>query len=79
MVKKQKIVLSNNQQKIARAKILDKYRTLTARDIAEILWARDISYHTLQYSSVHRSLKSLCNTGFEKVSSRSLMYRRARK
>ena len=77
MAKKSKTVLSKNQQKIL--EILDKYRELTARDIAEILWARDIHYRTPEYSSVHRSLRSLCKRGLVvKVGSRSLMWRKAR-
>ena len=39
--------------------ILQMYPNLTARDIAEILWARNIRSKTAEYSSVHRSLRSL--------------------
>jgi DNA-binding MarR family transcriptional regulator len=49
--------ISRNQRKIL--EILDKYEELTAKDIAEILWARDIRYNTPEYSSVHRSLTTL--------------------
>jgi Fe2+ or Zn2+ uptake regulation protein len=58
--------LSKNQRKIL--EILDKYEELTAKDIAEILWARDIRYNTPEYSSVHRSLTTLYKRGLlEKV------------
>ncbi len=58
--------ISKNQRKIL--DILEKYQELTARDIAEILWARDISYRTPEYSSVHRSLRALHRGGLvEKV------------
>jgi Fe2+ or Zn2+ uptake regulation protein len=53
--------LSKNQRKIL--DILRKYQELTARDIAEILWARDIGYKTPEYSSVHRSLTALYKRG----------------
>jgi Fe2+ or Zn2+ uptake regulation protein len=63
-VKRQR--LSRNQRKIL--EILEKYQELTARDIAEILWARDIRYKTPEYSSVHRSLTTLYRKGLvEKV------------
>jgi Fe2+ or Zn2+ uptake regulation protein len=63
-VKRQR--LSKNQRKIL--EILEKYQELTARDIAEILWARDIRYKTPEYSSVHRSLTTLYRRGLvEKV------------
>ncbi|MDH5483480.1 MAG: hypothetical protein OEY22_11495 [Candidatus Bathyarchaeota archaeon] len=47
--------ISKNQRKIL--DILDKYQELTAKDIAEILWARDIRYKTAEYSSVHGALQ----------------------
>jgi Fe2+ or Zn2+ uptake regulation protein len=53
--------VSRNQRKIL--EILDKYEELTAKDIAEILWARDIRYNTPEYSSVHRSLTTLYKRG----------------
>jgi len=53
--------LSRNQLKIL--EILEKYEELTARDIAEILWARDISYRTAEYSSTARSLRTLYQKG----------------
>jgi Fe2+ or Zn2+ uptake regulation protein len=63
-VKRQR--LSKNKRKIL--EILEKYQELTARDIAEILWARDIRYKTPEYSSVHRSLTTLYRKGLvEKV------------
>jgi Fe2+ or Zn2+ uptake regulation protein len=54
--------LSKNQRRIL--EILAKYKELTAKDIAEILWARDIRYKTPEYSSIHRSLTSLCRRRF---------------
>jgi len=53
--------LSKNQRKIL--EILDKYPELTARDIAVIVWARDVRYKTPEYSSVHRSLSLLYKMG----------------
>ncbi len=53
--------LSRKQKKIL--DILAKYGELTARDIAEILWARDISYKTAEYSSTARSLRTLHRKG----------------
>jgi DNA-binding transcriptional ArsR family regulator len=61
MTKKVKRPLSENQRKIL--DILRKYQELTAKDIAEILWARDIGYKTPEYSSVHRSLTALYKKG----------------
>lgn len=61
-----RIRISKNQMKIL--EILEKYQELTARDIAEILWARDIRYKTPEYCSVHRSLTTLYRKGLvEKV------------
>jgi len=58
--------IGENQKKIL--EILSKYQELTAKDIAEILWARDISYKTPEYTSTHRSLAALCEKGLvEKV------------
>jgi predicted transcriptional regulator len=58
--------ISSNQRRIM--EILEKYEELTAKDIAEIVWARNVSYKTPQYSSVHRSLTNLCKKGLvEKV------------
>lgn len=53
--------IGKNQRKVL--EILEKYRELTAKDIAEILWARDIRYQTAQFSSVHRSLRVLYERG----------------
>jgi DNA-binding MarR family transcriptional regulator len=61
MSRKFKRPLSKNQHKIL--EILTKYQELTAKDIAEILWARNIDYRTPEYSSVHRSLTALCRRG----------------
>ena len=58
--------ISKNQRKIL--DILERYQELTAKDIAEILWARDIRYKTPEYSSVHRSLRALHERGLvEKI------------
>jgi len=58
--------IGENQRKIL--DILSIYQELTARDIAEILWARDINYKTPEYTSTHRSLAALCEKGLvEKV------------
>ena len=58
--------IGENQRKIL--DILSKYEELTAKDIAEILWARDINYKTPEYASTHRSLAALCEKGMvEKV------------
>ena len=61
--------LSRNQRKIL--EVLEKYGELTVKDIAEILWARDISYRSPHYSSVHRSLATLQKKGLtDKVGGR---------
>ena len=58
--------IGENQRKIL--DILSKYQELTAKDIAEVLWARDIKYKTPEYTSTHRSLAALCEKGLvEKV------------
>jgi Fe2+ or Zn2+ uptake regulation protein len=63
-VKAQRI--GKNQRKVL--DILEKYQELTAKDIAEILWARDVRYKTPEFSSVHRSLRVLLKRGLvEKV------------
>ena len=58
--------------------ILTKYQELTARDIAEILWARDVRYKTAEYSSVHRSLRTLYERGFVERVGGVLKWRRAK-
>ncbi|MGB9741369.1 MAG: hypothetical protein ACP5IM_06770 [Candidatus Bathyarchaeia archaeon] len=68
--------LSRNQRKIL--EILEKYRELTARDIAEILWARDIQYKTPEYSSVHRSLTTLYKRGLVEKVGGQLKWRKAK-
>jgi Fe2+ or Zn2+ uptake regulation protein len=61
--------ISKNQRKIL--EVLEKYGELTVKDIAEILWARDISYTSPHYSSVHRSLTTLQKKGLtDKVGGR---------
>lgn len=61
--------ISRNQRKIL--EILEKYEELTVKDIAEILWARDIGYRSPHYGSVHRSLTTLQRKGLtEKVGGR---------
>ena len=58
--------IGKNQRKIL--DILSKYQELTAKDIADILWARDIRYKTPEYSSTHRSLAALYQKGLiEKI------------
>ncbi len=58
--------IGENQQKIL--EILSKCEELTAKDIAEILWARDIRYKTPEYTSTHRSLVALYEKGLvEKI------------
>jgi Fe2+ or Zn2+ uptake regulation protein len=71
------IHMSKNQRKIL--EILEKYEELTARDIAEILWARDISYKTPEYSSVHRSLTTLYKRGLVEKVGGQLKWRKTRK
>jgi len=73
-VKRQR--LSKNQRKIL--EILEKYPELTARDIAEILWARDIRYKTPEYSSVHRSLTTLYRKGLVEKVGGQLKWRKAK-
>jgi predicted transcriptional regulator len=66
--------IGKNQRKILQ--ILEKYEELTAKDIAEILWARDIRYKTPEYSSAHRSLTALHKKGLvEKVKPSQLKWR----
>jgi predicted transcriptional regulator len=78
MIKKIEHPLSKNQQKIL--EILTKYQELTVKDIAEILWARNIDYKTPEYSSVHRSLTALSRRNLVvKVGDRSLKWRRNKK
>jgi len=76
-VKKVGFRLSGNQRRIL--EILGKYGELTAKDVAEILWARDIRYKTPEYSSVHRSLSSLFRRGLVVKVGGRLMWRRAGK
>ena len=66
--------ISKNQRKIL--EILEKYDQLTAKDIAEILWARDIRYKTPEYSSVHRSLTTLYKKGLVEKIGGQLKWRR---
>jgi len=69
--------LGKNQRKIL--EILRKYDELTVKDIAEIIWARDIRYQTPEYSSVHRSLMTLCERGLVKKVGGQLKWRKTRK
>ena len=69
--------IGRNQCKIL--EILEKYEELTAKDIAEILWARDISYQTPEYRSVHRSLVALCGRGLVKKVGGRLKWRKNKK
>jgi DNA-binding MarR family transcriptional regulator len=66
--------LSKNQRKIL--EILEKYEELTAKDIAEILWARNISYKTPEYSSASRSLRALLERGLVEKVGGKLKWRR---
>jgi len=69
--------IGRNQCKIL--EILEKYEELTAKDIAEILWARDTKYQTPVYRSVHRSLVALCGRGMVKKVGGRLKWRKSRK
>jgi len=77
MSKKAKGHLSKNQRIIL--EILAKYQELTARDIAEIIWARDIRYKTAEYSSVHRSLRTLHERGLVEKSGGQVKWRKTKK
>jgi len=74
--KAKRLRFSKNQRKIL--DILEKYNELTARDIAEILWARDIQYKTPEYSSVHRSLTTLYRKGLVEKVGGQLKWRKAK-
>jgi DNA-binding MarR family transcriptional regulator len=69
--------VGKNQRKIL--DILSKYEELTARDIAEILWARNIQYKTPEYSSTHRSLAALHKKGLVEKYGGQIKWRKARK
>jgi predicted transcriptional regulator len=69
--------LGKNQLKIL--DILGKYGELTAKDIAEILWARDIRYKTAEYSSAIRSLTTLYKKGLVQKTSGQIMWRKTKK
>ena len=69
--------IGENQRKIL--DILSKYQELTARDIAEILWARDINYKTPEYTSTHRSLAALCEKGLVEKVGGQLKWRKTRR
>jgi len=69
--------ISKNQRKIL--DILEKYQELTAKDIAEILWARNIRYKTPEYSSVHRSLTTLHKRGLVEKVGGQLKWRKTKK
>jgi DNA-binding MarR family transcriptional regulator len=69
--------IGKTQQKVL--DILEKYGELTARDIAEIIWARDIRYKTAEYSSVHRSLRSLHARGLVEKSGGQVKWRKTKK
>jgi len=78
MVKKLKYThVGKNQQKVL--DILDRYQELTAKDIAEILWARDIRYKTAEYSSVHRSLRTLKERGLVEQVGGKIRWRKTKK
>lgn len=67
--------IGKNQQKIL--DVLERYQGLTARDIAEIVWARDIHYKTAEYSSIHRSLRALQKRGLVEKIGGQVKWRRA--
>jgi DNA-binding transcriptional ArsR family regulator len=69
--------IGKNQRKVLN--ILEKYQELTAKDIAEILWARDIHYKMPEYSSVHRSLTALYEKGLVEKVGGQLKWRKAKK
>jgi len=69
--------VGKNQRKIL--DILSKYDELTARDTAEILWARDIHYKTPEYSSTHRSLAALHEKGLVEKVGGQLKWRKTKK
>jgi len=69
--------VGKNQQKIL--DILEKYQELTARDLAEIIWARDIRYKTAEYSSVHRSLRALREKGLVEEVGGQVKWRKTKK
>jgi Fe2+ or Zn2+ uptake regulation protein len=75
--KVKRLRISKNQRKIL--EILENYEELTAKDIAEILWARDIRYQTPEYSSVHRSLSSLHERGLVEKVGGKLKWRKSKK
>jgi len=78
MVKKLKCVrIGKNQQKVL--DILDRYQELAAKDIADILWARDIRYKTAEYSSVHRSLRTLKERGLVEQVGGKIRWRKTKK
>ena len=77
MVKKvRRTHIGKNQNKIL--DILSKHSELTARDIAEILWARDIHYKTPEYSSTHRSLAALHQKGLVEKTDGKIKWRKTR-
>jgi DNA-binding MarR family transcriptional regulator len=69
--------LSKNQQKIL--DILAKYEELTAKDVAEILWARNIRYKTPEYSSTARSLRTLYKRGLVEKAGGQVKWRKTKK
>jgi predicted transcriptional regulator len=69
--------IGENQRKIL--DILNKYQELTAKDIAEILWARDIRYKTPEYTSVHRSLAALYKKGLVEKFGGQLKWRKTKR
>jgi Fe2+ or Zn2+ uptake regulation protein len=69
--------IGKNQRKVL--DILEKYQELTAKDIAEILWARDVRYQTPEFSSVHRSLRILRERGLVEKVGGPIKWRRTEK
>lgn len=56
--------ISKNQKKIL--EILSIKPDMTTKEIAEMIFGKLIEYKTKEYSSIHRSLKSLENQGLIK-------------
>jgi Fe2+ or Zn2+ uptake regulation protein len=69
--------IGKNQRKVLG--ILEKYQELTAKDIAEILWARDVRYQTPEFSSVHRSLRTLRERGLVETVGGPIKWRKSKK
>ncbi len=69
--------IGRNEEKIL--KILEQYPELTAKDIADIIWARDIRYQTAEYTSVHRSLRTLYKKGLVDKVGGQIMWKKTKR